>query len=192
MFQFYWVSISSTDTQPYSEPITHFIGTSKKLRLEIQTQDCTQTHEWKWNSWQMLHKSSSSMSTVVVIVVNTEWHAALQLILLTHTLFLILLLLPQQCEDKWGHLCALADFAIALNESIQEINKHSFNNFELRIGTSFLLLLLLFLSSTTFSCYSFFHFVSVPPTAGNIFSVFKTLLFLNIMMNGGCFIDGCN
>uniref|UniRef100_A0A0F8BN70 Adenylate cyclase type 8 n=1 Tax=Larimichthys crocea TaxID=215358 RepID=A0A0F8BN70_LARCR len=42
----------------------------------------------------------------------------------------------QQCEDKWGHLCALADFAIALNESIQEINKHSFNNFELRIGKS--------------------------------------------------------
>ncbi|KAM8849226.1 adenylate cyclase type 8 isoform 1-T1 [Spinachia spinachia] len=41
---------------------------------------------------------------------------------------------PQQCEDKWGHLCALADFAIALNESIQEINKHSFNNFQLRIG----------------------------------------------------------
>uniref|UniRef100_A0A1A8MD50 Adenylate cyclase type 8 n=1 Tax=Nothobranchius pienaari TaxID=704102 RepID=A0A1A8MD50_9TELE len=40
----------------------------------------------------------------------------------------------QHCEDKWGHLCALADFAIALNESIQEINKHSFNNFELRIG----------------------------------------------------------
>uniref|UniRef100_A0A3B4B015 adenylate cyclase n=1 Tax=Periophthalmus magnuspinnatus TaxID=409849 RepID=A0A3B4B015_9GOBI len=39
----------------------------------------------------------------------------------------------KQCEDKWGHLCALADFAIALNESIQEINKHSFNNFELRI-----------------------------------------------------------
>ncbi|XP_062844247.1 adenylate cyclase type 8 isoform X1 [Trichomycterus rosablanca] len=40
----------------------------------------------------------------------------------------------QQCEDKWGHLCALADFAITLNESIQEINKHSFNNFQLRIG----------------------------------------------------------
>lgn len=52
-----------------------------------------------------------------------------------------LLCLPQQCEDKWGHLCALADFAIALNESIQEINKHSFNNFELRIGKSFVLLL---------------------------------------------------
>lgn len=50
---------------------------------------------------------------------------------------LTLLLFPrQQCEDKWGHLCALADFAIALNESIQEINKHSFNNFELRIGKS--------------------------------------------------------
>lgn len=41
---------------------------------------------------------------------------------------------PQQCEDKWGHLCALADFSLALTESIQEINKHSFNNFELRIG----------------------------------------------------------
>uniref|UniRef100_A0A8C5MPA6 Adenylate cyclase type 8 n=1 Tax=Leptobrachium leishanense TaxID=445787 RepID=A0A8C5MPA6_9ANUR len=42
----------------------------------------------------------------------------------------------EQCEDKWGHLCAVADFSIALNESIQEINKHSFNNFELRIGIS--------------------------------------------------------
>ncbi|XP_054983662.1 adenylate cyclase type 8 isoform X3 [Sorex araneus] len=42
----------------------------------------------------------------------------------------------QRCEDKWGHLCALADFSLALTESIQEINKHSFNNFELRIGIS--------------------------------------------------------
>ncbi|XP_036904457.1 adenylate cyclase type 8 isoform X3 [Sturnira hondurensis] len=42
----------------------------------------------------------------------------------------------QQCEDKWGHLCALADFSLALTESIQEINRHSFNNFELRIGIS--------------------------------------------------------
>ncbi|XP_029078608.1 adenylate cyclase type 8 isoform X2 [Monodon monoceros] len=42
----------------------------------------------------------------------------------------------QQCEDKWEHLCALADFSLALTESIQEINKHSFNNFELRIGIS--------------------------------------------------------
>ncbi|XP_004679647.1 PREDICTED: adenylate cyclase type 8 isoform X2 [Condylura cristata] len=42
----------------------------------------------------------------------------------------------QQCEDKWDHLCALADFSLALTESIQEINKHSFNNFELRIGIS--------------------------------------------------------
>lgn len=41
---------------------------------------------------------------------------------------------PQECEDKWEHLCALADFSLALTESIQEINKHSFNNFELRIG----------------------------------------------------------
>ncbi|XP_049621514.1 adenylate cyclase type 8 isoform X3 [Suncus etruscus] len=42
----------------------------------------------------------------------------------------------QRCEDKWGHLCALADFSLALTESIQEINRHSFNNFELRIGIS--------------------------------------------------------
>ncbi|XP_078253447.1 adenylate cyclase type 8 isoform X2 [Rhinoraja longicauda] len=42
----------------------------------------------------------------------------------------------QNSEEKWGHLCALADFTIALNESIQEINKHSFNNFELRVGIS--------------------------------------------------------
>ncbi|XP_066873267.1 adenylate cyclase type 8 isoform X4 [Kogia breviceps] len=42
----------------------------------------------------------------------------------------------QQCEAKWEHLCALADFSLALTESIQEINKHSFNNFELRIGIS--------------------------------------------------------
>ncbi|XP_048384909.1 adenylate cyclase type 8 isoform X2 [Stegostoma tigrinum] len=42
----------------------------------------------------------------------------------------------QHCDEKWGHLCALADFTIALNESIQEINKHSFNNFELRVGIS--------------------------------------------------------
>ncbi|XP_036746442.2 adenylate cyclase type 8 isoform X3 [Manis pentadactyla] len=42
----------------------------------------------------------------------------------------------QECEDKWEHLCALADFSLALTESIQEINKHSFNNFELRIGIS--------------------------------------------------------
>ncbi|XP_063050183.1 adenylate cyclase type 8-like, partial [Engraulis encrasicolus] len=40
----------------------------------------------------------------------------------------------QQCEDRWGHLCALADFALALNETIQDINTHSFNNFQLRIG----------------------------------------------------------
>ncbi|KAL2096834.1 hypothetical protein ACEWY4_006041 [Coilia grayii] len=40
----------------------------------------------------------------------------------------------QQCEDRWGHLCALADFALALNDSIQDINTHSFNNFQLRIG----------------------------------------------------------
>ncbi|KAL4700411.1 hypothetical protein H8959_014415 [Pygathrix nigripes] len=39
----------------------------------------------------------------------------------------------QPCEDKWEHLCPLADFSLALTESIQEINKHSFNNFELRI-----------------------------------------------------------
>ncbi|XP_054707275.1 adenylate cyclase type 8-like [Uloborus diversus] len=38
--------------------------------------------------------------------------------------------------EEWGHLTALVDFAFAMKESLDEINKHSFNNFKLRIGIS--------------------------------------------------------
>ncbi|KAG1666471.1 Adenylate cyclase type 8 [Nymphon striatum] len=35
-----------------------------------------------------------------------------------------------------GHLCSLVDYAFQLQESLEEFNKHSFNNFKLRIGIS--------------------------------------------------------
>ncbi|PRD30098.1 UNVERIFIED_CONTAM: Adenylate cyclase type 8 [Trichonephila clavipes] len=38
--------------------------------------------------------------------------------------------------DEWGHLTALVDFAFAMREALDELNKHSFNNFKLRIGIS--------------------------------------------------------
>ncbi|XP_035209748.1 adenylate cyclase type 8-like isoform X1 [Stegodyphus dumicola] len=38
--------------------------------------------------------------------------------------------------DEWGHLTALVDFAFAMKEALDELNKHSFNNFKLRIGIS--------------------------------------------------------
>lgn len=34
------------------------------------------------------------------------------------------------------HLCALIDFALAMKQRLDDINKHSFNNFALRIGVS--------------------------------------------------------
>ncbi|XP_070534340.1 adenylate cyclase type 8-like [Ptychodera flava] len=39
----------------------------------------------------------------------------------------------QSC-DEWDHLVALADFALALIDTLEECNKHSFNTFKLRIG----------------------------------------------------------
>lgn len=39
-----------------------------------------------------------------------------------------------QGPDEWGHLTALVDFAFAMREALDELNKHSFNNFKLRIG----------------------------------------------------------
>ena len=36
--------------------------------------------------------------------------------------------------DIWSHLCSLAEFALAMKETIEKINIHSFNNFRLRIG----------------------------------------------------------
>uniref|UniRef100_UPI0035900FC4 adenylate cyclase type 8 n=1 Tax=Myxine glutinosa TaxID=7769 RepID=UPI0035900FC4 len=40
----------------------------------------------------------------------------------------------KDAEDEWAHLCTLADFALAMRETLKEINLHSFNNFELRVG----------------------------------------------------------
>ncbi|XP_018899991.2 adenylate cyclase type 8 isoform X2 [Bemisia tabaci] len=39
-------------------------------------------------------------------------------------------------EDKYQHICALVDFAIAMRQSLQLVNKHSFNNFHIRVGIS--------------------------------------------------------
>jgi hypothetical protein len=35
-----------------------------------------------------------------------------------------------------GHLCDLIDFATEMTGKLEEINKHSFNNFQLRIGVA--------------------------------------------------------
>jgi len=37
-------------------------------------------------------------------------------------------------EDQFNHLCDLIDFAAELNYKLEDINKHSFNEFQLRIG----------------------------------------------------------
>ncbi|XP_038673541.1 adenylate cyclase type 8-like isoform X1 [Scyliorhinus canicula] len=37
-------------------------------------------------------------------------------------------------EDEWGHLCNLADFALSLENTMEEIHKHSHINFKLRVG----------------------------------------------------------
>uniref|UniRef100_A0A1B6DLF8 adenylate cyclase n=1 Tax=Clastoptera arizonana TaxID=38151 RepID=A0A1B6DLF8_9HEMI len=42
----------------------------------------------------------------------------------------------QAGEDEYDHVCALVDFAIAMKQSLEEVNKHSFNNFQLRVGIS--------------------------------------------------------
>ncbi|CAH0691551.1 unnamed protein product, partial [Chilo suppressalis] len=39
-------------------------------------------------------------------------------------------------EDDCEHLCSLVDYAFALKETLEEINKHSFNKFRLRVGIS--------------------------------------------------------
>ncbi|XP_067844528.1 adenylate cyclase type 8-like [Heptranchias perlo] len=39
-------------------------------------------------------------------------------------------------DDEWEHLCNLADFALALNNTMLEIHKHSYINFQLRVGFS--------------------------------------------------------
>ena len=36
--------------------------------------------------------------------------------------------------DIYGHLCDLVDFAIEMKRKLEDINTHSFNKFQLRIG----------------------------------------------------------
>lgn len=42
----------------------------------------------------------------------------------------------QPGEDEWDHLCALVDYALAMKTRLDEVNKHSFNAFHLRVGKS--------------------------------------------------------
>ena len=37
-------------------------------------------------------------------------------------------------EDQFTHLCDLIDFAAEMNYKLEDINKHSFNEFQMRIG----------------------------------------------------------
>lgn len=39
-------------------------------------------------------------------------------------------------EDEYAHICALVDFALAMKARLDDINLHSFNNFQLRVGIS--------------------------------------------------------
>ncbi|KAJ0181433.1 hypothetical protein K1T71_003518 [Dendrolimus kikuchii] len=39
-------------------------------------------------------------------------------------------------KDNSEHLCALVDYAFALREALEEINRHSYNQFRLRVGIS--------------------------------------------------------
>ena len=44
---------------------------------------------------------------------------------------------PNESEsDIYGHLCDLVDFAIEMRRKLEDINTHSFNKFQLRIGIS--------------------------------------------------------
>ncbi|KAH9372417.1 hypothetical protein HPB48_009641 [Haemaphysalis longicornis] len=37
-------------------------------------------------------------------------------------------------QEKWGHLAQLTDFALALKDTLNNINRESFNNFVLKMG----------------------------------------------------------
>ena len=44
---------------------------------------------------------------------------------------------PLEAEcDELAHLCDLVDFAIEMRNKLEDINTHSFNTFQLRIGTN--------------------------------------------------------
>ena len=42
--------------------------------------------------------------------------------------------LTEQPEDTIVYVKAIADYALAIKKSLQEVNEHSWNNFKLRIG----------------------------------------------------------
>ncbi|XP_056332541.1 adenylate cyclase type 8 [Danio aesculapii] len=42
----------------------------------------------------------------------------------------------QECEDEWAHLSTLVLFALAMQETLKEINKRTSNDFWLRVGIS--------------------------------------------------------
>ncbi|XP_055027658.2 adenylate cyclase type 8 [Misgurnus anguillicaudatus] len=42
----------------------------------------------------------------------------------------------QECEDEWAHLSTLVLYALAMKETLKEINKRTSNNFQLRVGIS--------------------------------------------------------
>ncbi|KAG0709987.1 Adenylate cyclase type 8 [Chionoecetes opilio] len=42
----------------------------------------------------------------------------------------------KDAEDSHAHLCALVDFALEMKARLEDVNKHSFNNFRLRVGVS--------------------------------------------------------
>lgn len=44
------------------------------------------------------------------------------------------LCLSQECMDEWNHLSELVLFALAMQETLKEINRHSTKNFQLRVG----------------------------------------------------------
>ena len=55
-------------------------------------------------------------------------------------------------KERWQHLADLADFALAMKDTLTNINNQSFNNFMLRIGKA---------SQGTLSC------CAPPPQAGD-------------------------
>ncbi|XP_057332625.1 adenylyl cyclase 78C isoform X2 [Microplitis mediator] len=40
-------------------------------------------------------------------------------------------------KDEMDHLCKLVDYAVAMRQRLEDVNIHSFNNFDLRVGISF-------------------------------------------------------
>lgn len=64
----------------------------------------------------------------------------------------------QSLIERWQHLSGLADFALAMKVTLDNLNKQSFNNFMLRIGQWTWKKVPLFLSLCT--CYNLF--MSIP------------------------------